>query len=199
MTHQDAVSRESAIQLEFNPLWLKNTTEENNRYTIGKNGATVTAQMLQQSTLKSKTLISGCNLLQMKSDAICCMKVAMSKAKRILDKNSCLPSGTTLEDYLDKVLEQTNTHIDRAGNTSINAKKGEKSDDEEDAGEGDDDIKTVHVASATTNTGKKHKLFCGWIAFCLYGPHAPAKMQLDILRQKESENPEGRNMADSMS
>ena len=80
VTRQDAASRESAIQLEFNPVWLKNTTEENSHYTIGKNDATITVQMLQQSTLKSKTLISGCNLLQMKSDAICNMKVAMSNS-----------------------------------------------------------------------------------------------------------------------
>jgi len=42
---------------------------------------------------------------------------------------------------------------------------------------------TANVASATLDTDKKtHKMFCGWIAFCLYGPHVPEEMQLDILK-----------------
>jgi len=85
VTHQDAESRDAAIQLELNPLWLKNMMEEANHYTIGKVDATVTVRVLWQSMLKIKTLILGCNLFLMKSDAICNMKVAMSKVKRILD------------------------------------------------------------------------------------------------------------------
>jgi len=70
----------------------------------------------------------------MKSDAICNMKVAMSKAKRILNKNGHLPYGTTLEDYLDKVLEQTNVHIERASDISVDAEKGEMKGDNEENG-----------------------------------------------------------------
>jgi len=58
-----------------------------------------------------------------------------------------------------------------------------KLDDEEDAAEGEG--KTAANGSLTTNTGKKHKIFCGWIAFCLYGLHATAEMQLDILKVVE--------------
>jgi len=44
-----------------------------------------------------------------------------------------------LEDYLEKVLEQTNAHIDKStGNTSIDIEKNEtKLDDKEDAVEGE--------------------------------------------------------------
>jgi len=49
---------------------------------IGKTNGKITVQMLQQSTLKSKTVIAGHNLLSMKNDAICNMKVALSKAAK---------------------------------------------------------------------------------------------------------------------
>jgi len=83
-------------------------------------------------------------------------------------------------------------HIDKSGETPTEDvdRNETKQDDEEDVADADSTT-AVNTASAMSNTGKKHKLFCGWIAFCLYSPHAPAKMQLDLLKLVENKQKEG--------
>jgi hypothetical protein len=152
-----------------------------------KIGSTITEDIVGSSTMKTDKLINGDTLYSAGNEALKNCKKALAFSNEFLDSNQNLPSGQTLEDYLNYILQQMYLDFSKqktkGGNPIINDDLVEEQDDDDDSASGRKP--SAMETNETTTTVPPGWFFKGFWAFYLFGPYPKDNEGSTLLQIKD--------------
>jgi hypothetical protein len=164
--------RNEGVQLILKPSMSRHFKK---RLTVGDE---ITKALIEQACLTRKGLLTGRTLKKQADAVLRNGKKALSIAVKYLDKEGKPPSGTTIEDYENHILDGMFKLL--SGKFDLQGEKESNDNDDNDNEGGDEE-------DGAGGGRKASWMFHGWIAFLLTGPMAPKEYQSDLWAEKDVE------------